>query len=79
MYTPCQMGRMDRVYVTLGADRLGHGTRVPHPLRIHRSDDEDVDSVWSELSDGVLRVLHVISYSLPAVTHQLAANRDETQ
>lgn len=70
---------MIRVYVTLGADRLGHGTRVSHPLCVHCSDDEDVDGVWSELSDSVLRVLHVIGYSLPAVTHQLAANRDETQ
>lgn len=70
---------MRRVCVTLCADRLGHGARVSNPLCVYRSDDEDVDGVWTELSDGVLRVLHVIRYSLPAVTHQLAANRDKTQ
>lgn len=56
---------------TLGADGLRHGAGVPEPLSVHRPDDEQVDSIGSQVFDCELGGLHVICHSLPAVAHRL--------
>lgn len=56
-------------FCTLGPHRLRHGARVPKPLSIDRSDDEQVDSIGSEVRDCELGGLHVVGHCLPAVTH----------
>ena len=60
--------------LTLSADGLRHQAGVSNSTCIYGSDDEDVDGVGAQVFDRVLCAPHMVSYSLPTVAHQLAAN-----